>query len=380
MIICTLQVFLTYLIGYFTKPTIEYWFILSLYVIVTSLIESISVKVSKARKYSSIKDSANVPNIGFLMNAVIALFIVYTCYDSYRVVSNIDLALLLQDDGQDEFGSSAGGGFYARVFLMLMATYYLGYGKDWKVIGVGLLCFFPSLVVNTKGVIFIPIVAAFIVRYLNGEIKDIKKVLLLIGFIGIFIFFASYMWEYFTIGENPLTDLYRWQFISEKLLLYLTAGVQGFSVNIDSYEASVYFAKVDNVTIAPFSNFLSKFGLMDNVQPLTLWNITTGKLPTFGLCNSNVNSYVGTIYLYNSFLGGIILHSFWVVLTSIIRIKAIKNRQPYTVCLFALFATGYVLGWFEFYFMQTFWVYMIAMVIVLNFINSLNIKSIYARI
>lgn len=374
MIICTLQVFLTYLTGFFIKPTFDYWFILSFYIVITSVIESLSAKVVNVKKYTLVKKATPIPNMGFYLNVVIALFIIYACYDSYRVVSNIDLGLLLQDDGQDEFGASAGGGFYARVFLMIMSTYYLGYGKDWKSIGLGLLCFFPSLVVNTKGVIFIPIVAAFIVRYLNGAIKKLKVVLVPLGFIGIFIFFASYMWEYFTLGEDSLTDIYKWQYIGEKLLYYLTAGVQGFSVNLESEKALMYFSKADNVTIAPFSNFLSKFGLMDNVEPLTLWNITIGKLPIFGQCNSNVNTYIGTIYLYNSFLGAIILHVFWVIVTTIIRITAIKYRQPFTVCLFALFATGYVLGWFEFYFMQTFWVYMIVMVVILNVINSLKLK------
>lgn len=380
IIICTLQVFLTYLASYFIKPTFEYWFILSLYVFITLLVESISSKVLKSRNYCTLIDNAHVPSMGVLMNVAIALFIVYACYDSYRVVSNIDLTVLLQDDGQDEFGASAGGGFYVRVFLMIMATYYLGYGKDWKSIVVGLLCFFPSLVVNTKGVIFIPIVAAFIIRFMNGQISNVRKTLIVLGLIGTFIFYASYMWEYFTIGESPLLDPYRWQYISEKLLSYLTAGVQGFSVNIDSYEASVYFNNAENITIAPFSNFLSKFGIMKYISSICGWTCITGEMPNYGQCVSNVNTYIGTIYLYNNFVGGILLHSFWVLVTSIIRTIAIKNRQPFTVCLFALFATGYVLGWFDLYFMQTFWIYMIAMVVVLNFINNFNFKYKYARI
>ena len=379
-VICTLQVLLTYLIGFYVKPSLNFWLILSLYIVITSIIETLPNKYLILKKYNSIQIGYQPHRMGFIMNIVISFFIIYACYDSYRVVSNIDLAMILQDDGQDEFGTSAGGGFYARVFLMIMATYYLGYGKDWKSIGIGLLCFFPSLVVNTKGVIFIPIIASFIVRYFNGQIKDIKKSIIIIGFIGAFIFFSSYMWEYFTIGENPLTDSYRWQYIGEKLLYYLTAGVQGFSVNLSSYDSIAYFNKADNITIAPLTNFLSKFNLMENIRPVSDWTCFIGNMPLFGSCDSNVNTYIGTIYLYNSFLGGIILHSFWVMVTSIIRIKAIINRQPFTVCLFALLVTGYVLGWFEFYFMHTFWVYMIVMVVILNIINSFKIKRKYAKI
>lgn len=372
VVICTLQVYLTYFTGFYTMPSIGYWLLLCLYIIITAIIESLSAKFISIKKYPIVQPNIQKSEINVLLNLLIAIFVIYACYDSYRVVSNMDLSMVLQEDGQDEFGTSAGGGFFARVFLMIMATYYLGYGTNWKSIVVGLLCFFPSLVVNTKGVIFIPIIAAFIVRYLNGQIKDLKKVLISIGFIGTFIFFASYMWEYFTLGENPLTDHYRWQYIGEKLLYYLTAGVQGFSVNLDSYNSIVYFDKVDNITIAPFSNFLSKFGIMNSVRPVTDWTCFIGNMPLYGPCDSNVNTYVGTIYLYNSFLGGLFLHIFWVVVTTILRIIAIRKRQPFTICLFALFATAYVLGWFEFYLMQTFWVYMVVMVVILNCVNLLK--------
>ncbi len=368
-IICTLQVYLTYFAGFYSKPDIVYWILLSLYVILTVLVESYISKITNAKKYTLIKGHETSYRMGTYMNIVIALFIIYACYDSYKVVSSMDLALILQDEGQDDFGASAGGGFYVRVFLMIMATYYLGYGKDWKEVVIGLLCFFPSLVVNTKGVIFIPIIAAYIVRYLNGKIKNVRKSFISIGLVGACIFFASYMWEFITIGENSILDPYKWQYISEKLLYYLTAGVQGFSSNLSASDSAMYFDKVDNITIAPFSNFFSKFGLMEYIQPVSERIQHIGKMQLYGSCDSNVNTYIGTIYLYNSFLGGILLHIFWVTITTLIKIRAIKYRKPFTVCLFALFATGYVLGWFEFYFMQTFWVYMIAMVVILNVIN-----------
>lgn len=380
VVISTLQAILSYFVGFYQKPALEYWLLMSLYISITAIVESFSTKFVNIKRYNWAQTYNHIPTMGLFMSLIISLFIVYACYDSYKVVSNIDIAMILQDDGQDEFGTSAGGGFYVRIFLMLMATYYLGYGRDIKNIGIGLLCLFPSLVINTKGVIFIPIIASFIVRFVNGQIKNLKIILISIGSIGAVIFFASYMWEYSTIGENPLTDSYRWKYIGEKLLYYLTAGVQGFSVNLDSYDASIYFNHTDNITIAPFANFFSKLGLMKNIRPVSNWTCVIGNMPTYGICDSNVNTYVGTIFLYNSFLGGILLHAFWVFITAVIRIKALKYKQPFTVCLYALFATGFVLGWFEFYFMQTFWIYMMVMAVILNFINSIKFKRRNARI
>lgn len=370
-VICTLQVYLTYFTGFYSKPSLKYWLLLCLYIIITAVIESISTRFVNIKKYSTIKSDIHIYEMGSVMNIVITIFIIYACYDSYQMVSTMDLSIILQDDFQDDFGASAGGSFYARVFLMIMATYYLGYGKDWKSILLGLLCFFPSLIINTKGVIFIPIIAAFIVRYLNGYIKNVSRTLINIGLIGSVIFFSSYMWEFITYGENPLTDSYRWQYIGEKLLYYLTSGVQGFSSNLNTLDSVTYFNKAENITIAPFANFLSKFGVMESVRPISERIQMIGKMPLYGQCDTNVATYIGTIYLYNNFFCGLILHSFWVAVTTVIRVKAIKYRQPFSVCLFALFATVYVLGWFDFYFMQTFWVYMIVMVLILNVFNKL---------
>lgn len=380
IIICTIQVFLTYIFGlYYSIPPIEYWLVLILYIIITSIVEIFTNKCFDIYKITPTKlDDCffyqGTGNINIILKYIIIIFILYACYDSFIVVKNIDISMILQDEGQDEFGASMGGGFYARVFLMIIATYFFGYGNNWKDFGFGFLCLFPSLVINTKGIIFIPIVAGFIVRLYLKKIKNIKKLIVLIGLIGIIIFFSSYMWEFFTIGENPLSDSYRWQLISEKLLYYLTSGVQGFSANLDNIYCSEIFSKYENITLAPFNNFLSKFGITENVSAVSQHICYIGNLPTYGVCNSNVNTYIGTIYLYNCFFCGLLLHSFWVCITSIIRKLAFVNNQPFTVCLFALFATGYALGWFEFYFMHTFWVYMIVMVIILNCFNSLKLN------
>ena len=50
-----------------------------------------------------------------------------------------------------------------------------------------------------------------------------------------------------------------YQFIGSKLIDYLIAGVQSFSQNISTH--NVYsFKHLDNVTLAPFINFMAKFG------------------------------------------------------------------------------------------------------------------------
>ena len=47
------------------------------------------------------------------------------------MVSNIDIALMLQEDFQGDFQDSAGGNFYIRLFTIIMAVYFWGINSNY---------------------------------------------------------------------------------------------------------------------------------------------------------------------------------------------------------------------------------------------------------
>ena len=378
MVICTFQVFVTYILGLFSPPDVEYWLILSSFIIVGWTIELFVDK--KTIKSTNLfnnsleikKEEKNKKNNKYF-EWITILFIIFTTYNSIEQLRNIDIAAILQEDFQDKFAASSGGGFYARVILILLATYYLGYNNSIKRNIIGFLCFIPSIIVNTKGVIFIPIIAAFITRLFYGKVKNAGKTILIVGSVGIFIFFASYMWEYSTYGKNALLDPSRWEYISNNLVFYILSGVQGFSKTLESNSLHI-FTIIDNITLTPFNNIISKFGLTKNISSINPIATSIGMLPTYGTGITNVNSYIGTLYLFNGLIGGLGLHIFWISLITLLKKNAFRKRKPVDVVLFSLFASGLVLDWFDFYFMQTFWMYLIIFIILFKVITLLRIN------
>lgn len=157
-----------------------------------------------------------------------------------------------------------------------------------------------------------------------------------------------------------------------KLIDYLIAGVQSFSQNISTH--NVYsFKHLDNVTLAPFINFMAKFGFGESIDTVnTVWQ-------TFGFSSirdisitSNVNTYVGTLYLYNGMIIGNLLNILWVFITSFMD-EVFSKRNDILTALSALFCAAFSLGWFEYYFVHTFWVYLIAIAILVSVILKMRI-------
>lgn len=366
MLVCTFQVFVAVFFGYIDIPCMEYWMILSFFIIVTLFFESLFHKyiykrlnVNKVNKVSETR----------LLFALFALFFVlYVLYDTYNQITNIEISLLLQEDFQDEYAESVGGGLVPRMTLILFGTYFFVFPqKIWGYV-LGVLCFIPNFIVNTKGIILLPIVAIVILLLYFNRIKHPAYLLLGVGTAGPLIFFVSYFLEYSVADINVFSDVTTYRYIGEKLIDYLVAGVQEFNCNIASGTYETKFENLDNVTLSPFYNFLHKFGMAEYVDKVNPVFGHIGKLPTYGEMYSNVNTYIGTLFIFSGLIGGILLHMFWVLLTMIIKIKAEMSSSPFFLALYSLYMTGFALGWFEFYFLHTFWIYLIVITIVIDFL------------
>lgn len=374
--ICTFQEIMCLSFDFFDIPSAEYWLINSIFIAFTYIVELSLNRLTKKKSahFLIIKtiDKFNIPRIFFLLSTLI---IIYVVYSSIKMVGSIDVSMLLQDDFQDDFGESAGGSFYMRLLTIILTVYFLGVGHSKLGYVLGCLCFVPHIIVNTKGVLFIPVIATLITRVLLGRIVSIKYTMLVIGIVGVLIFFFSYMMEFFTYGDTPMSDLDRWIFISEKLIFYTLSGVQEFCINIR--DSICHNPMYNNITLTPFFNLLSKFGLTESISSINQEIYRPiGQLPHYGIAYSNVNGYIGTLFVFNGIVGGLLLHLFWILITFVIRCRTYAKNQSCYVVLYSLFLSGFFLGWFDFYFMQTFWVYFIILTIMIDWVFRISNKRI----
>lgn len=274
------------------------------------------------------------------------------------------LYFIVQEQVQAKYTS--GLNFYFRLILMLGTVYYFGI-KDinTKNIFFGIICFIPNVLTFVKSIIILSCIGVLICKIKKGLRIKIKTALVML-FIGVIVFFGVNLFEMGVYDPSILSHKEIYQFIGAKMAFYFVSGVQSFSQNIQGdFEA---FRDVDNVTIVPFNNLLAKFGLSESIRPVTtisqrLWYSETMNR----YVASNVNGYVGTLYLFNGFIFGNFINIIWVLISSILE-KKYEQRENILSALASLYCAAFTLGWFDYYFSQTFWLYLLFLGYVVNYV------------
>lgn len=368
LLICIFQVLMV-ICGNFDSPTLKYWLILSFFILMTLVFEIISnytllnIKNKNIRDLKKVKLGNNTYNLP--LTIIVSIFLILVLYNVFVQISNVRIGLIFQDSFQSDFENSFGGNFYSRVALMFFAAYFLScQNKKYGYI-LGILCFIPNIVVNTKGIILIPILSIFFANILYRRTAKIVRNIVIPAIMGIVVFFGSYLLQYYAVKDDAISDSSILASLFGKFINYSLAGVQSFSYNI-SKGTEYLFYDLQNCTLAPFNSILANIGLTNSYSPVNPIFVSYGNIPNYGILTSNVNTYIGTLYLFNGLAGGCAIHFFWVFITSCIRVNAFLMNNSFLVILFCLFLSGFALGWFEFYFMHTFWLYMIILVVILS--------------
>lgn len=380
MLVCLFQVIMA-ISGNFVFPCLKYWLILAYFILLTLIFEIFSnyfILNAKGKKIKALATKnlrINATNQG--LTIIVSVFLVFILKSVLTQVLNVKMGLLFQNSFQSDFENSLGGNFYTRVALMFFATYFLASPDRWYKYLLGALCFVPSIVVNTKGVILIPVLGILFANYLYGRIKNIFKIISIIIIAGIFVFFGSYFLQYYVVKEDSINDLSFIGYLVGKFINYALAGVQSFNYCVSNGQEYI-FHDLQNCTLAPFNSILANLGLVNSYSPVNPIFISSGNIPNYGPLTSNVNTYFGTLYLFNGIAGGAVIHLFWVFIASGFRINSLLTSNPFLIVLFSLFLSGFALGWFEFYFMHTFWFYMIILAIIL--IGVFKNNKYYVRI
>ena len=148
------------------------------------------------------------------------------------------------------------------------------------------------------------------------------------------------------------------------------AGVQSFAVNLENIEV---FIEAPNISLAPISSILSKFGIMGRIDPVCNIIAQIGVNQSGEIITSNVNGCIGTIVLFNGPFAGSFIFSFWMAIASFLNQKY-KNSRNMSCVLGGLFSAGFALSWFEYYFLHTFWWYFIIFTVLMQLLSKIRIK------
>ena len=198
------------------------------------------------------------------------------------------------------------------------------------------------------------------------------KSILITAILGISIFFIVYMVEIGIWNIEKLFEKETYELILNKLNMYIISGVQSFNVNLSNNNE--IFKEISNPVYAPVINLFSKFGIIDRIDTINHIWVNIGYIKNYGEITVNTNTHIGTLFLYCGIFMGIIVNSIIGLIAYIFYYAAVNKKEIIYVVRYSLFVTGLILSWFDYYYMQIFWIYLI--VIFYLFIKVSKFKSI----
>lgn len=361
------------------KPaTVEYWLILTIFIVIASLTDLAASRFAKKITFNGVKlKKCNPARISIKRNEkkfdILCMISAFYSILHFIILSGgfSNIHYIVQEEFQNQYGS--GLNFYVRLLMLIATSYYWGCAKiSKKNLILGLICLIPNVLTFVKGMVFIPCLAAIILRLKKGDIKISLKAGIIIILTGICVFFGVYLVEMGVYNPEIIFEADTYKEIGSNLISYLISGVQSFSQNISENNIS-NFRKVDNITLAPFINSFAKIGVGESIDPLcTIWQKFGYSAIRGGTVESNVNTYIGTLYLYNGVIVGCLLNVFWVFIASFLD-EISAEKYDIITALSSLFCAAFALGWFEYYFMQTFWLYLIGIAFLLKIIFKIKL-------
>ena len=377
--ITAMQILGSVSLGY-TAATIDLLGIILLFLTIAVAADCMGGQLAKRIAFKGTRLQKKYPSTVFKrhekqIKITCCVFVAYSLLYFLKTLSIFPNVFFAVQEPFQEIYSGTGGMFYIRLFLMVATAYFWGCAKlNRENILMGFVCLLPNILTFVKGIIFIPCLASILLRLRIGDLKLSIKVFLCVVLSGMIVFFAVYLVEMSIYDTSLLWKPETYRIIYSKLLNYLIAGIQSFNQNLFSTYYINRFRNGENITLAPFINLIAKFGFAESISNVTdIWQDFGYGYNTTVRATSNVNTYIGTLYLYSGvFLGGLI-NFFWVFVSSFMD-EIFLNRRDFSEALSGLFVAGITLGWFEYYFAHTFWEYLVIIVMIVNWSLKIRIK------
>lgn len=282
-----------------------------------------------------------------------------------------NIGQIVQEQFQTEYTS--GINFYLRLISMIGAIYFFGISNfnNKKFVILGIYSSLPIILTFVKGMIFIICLGSVIANTLVYKRKIKVKSIIYTIMSGIIIFFLVYMIETGIWNPEKLFKGETYEYIFANLNVYLTSGVQSFNVNLQ--QSSNIFNQVSNPVYAPIINIISKIGIAERIDSINnIWS-NLGYIRNYGNVLVNTNTYIGTLVLYCGIFKGLLIHLFISIIMYHLFYKMRYKDNIIYIVRYSLFITGFILGWFEYYYMHTFWIYLIIILYMFKVISKIKL-------
>lgn len=270
---------------------------------------------------------------------------------------------IVQEDFQLEY--SSGFNFYARLVCMISSVYFFSFfdKTQKKYLLFGIICLVPNILTFVKGTVFICIVAGVLGNTIIHKRKLNMKIIAIIGITGVLVFFGIYLVEICIWNPSKFVQKETYEYIFAKLNFYLISGVQGFNEQLNLGKDFVNSGQ--NPVFAPIVNVLAKTGLISRVDTISNEWTTLGSITNYGIAKTNTYSFIGVLVLY---LGNFI-SILWEIMIAIVEVfffsLMVQQKKIEYFILYVTFVSVYILGWFNYYLMLTFWLYLLIMLVAL---------------
>ncbi|WP_201319171.1 MULTISPECIES: DUF6337 family protein [unclassified Paenibacillus] len=262
----------------------------------------------------------------------------------------------------------AGGiNFYLRIICMIVITYFIGTitkQEKFKFLVV-IIAYIPLVLGLVKGIVMLPLIAGFVFRYVISQNRFKLKNTILIIISCLIIFIGVYMIED-SLGsnENILSiDFYLSKL--EKFVIYLISGTQSFNINLSNNFIFKNYG-VPNPTFAPFNNMFAKILDLARIDSVPSVRTFIGNFKYTGIAETNTNTYIGTLILYNGYYISFITHVIWVTISYLLFYRAIFSKKIIHYLTFSLFSFTLIMSWFDYWYLHSYWYYMWIIIELIN--------------
>ena len=312
---------------------------------------------------------------------IIGIFVsIIQLFHFYKSGKSVSMAgQLVQEDFQLEY--SGGVYFYLRLVSMLCSAYLLaGVSKKRPLlIFAAVFCLLPVFLTFVKSVVILSLIAGVIGNIVVNDRKIRIKHVVNTVMLGFAVFFGVYLVEICIWDLSRLTDPDTYSYIFAKMNFYFISGPQSFNVVVgDEMGISNFQAQAkDNLVLAPLINFLHILGLTESIKTACpVWTFM-GYIPGYGIASGNVYSIIGQYVLYCGVFGSILANAFFTSIVCYFYCRYHLTGNPFLLVLYGMFGAFFCMGWFDDYFCQTFWVYMIFLLGFIYLIGrfALNVKK-----
>lgn len=308
-----------------------------------------------------VRQNVKAAKIIEVLGLIASAYMIFSFVKSAKTLSMI--GKIVQEDFQLEY--SGGLGFYARLICMVASVYFFSFvdKKRKRYLLYGTICLIPNILTFVKGSVFICIVAGILGNTIVHNRRLNLKTIGMVGIAGVLVFFGVYLVEICIWEPEKFFQRETYEYIFAKLNFYLISGVQGFNERL--VRGSDFLNGNQNPIFAPIVNLIAKTGLINRIDTISNEWTVIGDITNYGIAKTNTYSFVGVLVLY---LGGL-LSIIWELFIAIVEITLfslmVRHKKIEYFILYVLFASVYILGWFNYYLMLTFWVYLIIMMALL---------------